>query len=87
MELCASVVNLGSENPIVRMEEGGENLEFVLQGMPSNEEVGQSEGSTSTSNEVMLRFRSVQALNEATHPIEEECLISFEELSTYSKAF
>ena len=30
-------VNLGFENPSVRMEEGGENLEGVLQDMPSNE--------------------------------------------------
>ena len=54
--------------------------------MPSNEEVGQGEGSTSTSNEVMPIFRSIQALYEATDPIEEECLISFEEPTTYFKA-
>ena len=86
MELCVSGVNLGFDNPSMRMEEDGDNLEGVLRYMPSNEEAGQSEGSTSTSNEVMPRFRSIQALYEATDPIEEECLISFEEPTTYSKA-
>ena len=86
MELCVSGVNLGFDNPSMRMEEDGDNLEGVLRDMPSNEEAGQSEGSTSTSNEVMPRFRSIQALYEATDPIEEECLISFEEPTTYSKA-
>ena len=56
MELCVSGVNLGFDNPSMRMEEDGDNLEGVLQDMPSNEEAGQSEGSTSTSNEVMPRF-------------------------------
>ena len=54
--------------------------------MPSNEEAGQGEGSSSMSNDVMRRFRSIQALYEATNPIEEECLISFQEPTTYSKA-
>ena len=86
MELCVSGVNLGFDNPSMSMEEDGDNLEGVLRDMPSNEEAGQGEGSTSTSNEVMPRFRSIQALYEATDPIEEECLISFEEPTTYSKA-
>ena len=53
MELCVSGVNLGFDNPSMSMEEDGDNLEGVLQDMPSNEEAGQGEGSTSTSNEVM----------------------------------
>ena len=44
MELRVSGVNLGFENPSVRMEEGGENLESVLQDMPSNDEAGEGEG-------------------------------------------
>ena len=54
--------------------------------MSSNEEAGQDEGSTLTSNEVMPRFPFVQALYKATGPTKEECLISFEEPTTYSKA-
>ena len=54
--------------------------------MPSNEEASQGEGSTSMSNEVMPRFRSIQALYEASDSMEKECLISFEEPTTYSKA-
>ena len=54
--------------------------------MHSNEEVGQSQGSTSTSNEVMTRYRSVQVLYKAIDLIKEECLISFEEHTTYTKA-
>ena len=61
-------------------------VEGVLQDIPSNEEAGQREGSSSMSNEVMPSFRSIQALYEATDPIEEECLISLEEPTTYSKA-
>ena len=38
------------------MEEGGENIQGVLQDMTSNEEVGQGEGLTLMSNEVMPRF-------------------------------
>ena len=72
MELCVSGVNLGFDNPSMRMEEDGDNLEGVLRDMPSNEDAGQSEGSTSMSNEVMPRFRSIQALYEAIDPIEEE---------------
>ena len=56
MELCVSRVNHGFEHPCVRMEEGGENLEGLLQDMPSNEEAGQGKESTSTSNEAMPRF-------------------------------
>ena len=56
MELCVSGINLGFDNPSMSMEEDGDNLEGVLRDMPSNEEAGQSEGSTSTSNEVMPRF-------------------------------
>ena len=78
MELRVSGVNIVFENLSMRMDEGGENLEGVLQYMPSNEEAGQGEGLTSTSNEVMPRFGFVQALYEATDLIEEECLISFE---------
>ena len=37
MELRDLGVNLRFENPSVRMEEGAENLEGVLQDMPSNE--------------------------------------------------
>ena len=40
----------------MRMEEGGDNLEDIVQDMPANEEASQGEGSTSTSNEVMPRF-------------------------------
>ena len=86
MELCVSGVNLGFDNPSMIMEEDGDNIEGVLRDMPSNEEAGQGEGLSSTSNEVMPRFRSIQALYEATYPIEKECLISFEEPTTYSKA-
>ena len=56
MELRVSSANLGFKNPSVRMEEGGEILEGVLQDMNSNEEACQAEGLTSTSNEVMPRF-------------------------------
>ena len=56
----------------------------MLQDVPSNGEVGQIEESASTSNEVMLRLQLVQALYEAIDLIEEECLISFEEPTTYS---
>ena len=56
IELSVSSINLGFENPSMRMEEGEENPEGVLQDMSSNEEVGQGEGSTSTSNEVIPRF-------------------------------
>ena len=38
------------------MEEGGENLEGVLQDVPSNEEASQGEGLTSMRNEVISRF-------------------------------
>ena len=86
MELRVSGENLGFDNPSMRMEEDGENLEGALRDMPSNDKVGQGEWSTSMSNEVMPRFRSIQAFYEATHPIEEECLISFEEPTNYSKA-
>ena len=79
MELRISGENLGFNNLSMRMEEYGDNLEGVLRDMPSNEEADQGEGSMSTSNEVMPRFQSIQALYEATDPIEEECLISFEE--------
>ena len=40
MELCISSVNFGFENPSLRTEEAGENVEGVLQDIPSNEEVG-----------------------------------------------
>ena len=53
MELCVSGENLGFDNPSMRMEEDGYNLEGVLRDMPSNEEADQGEGSTSTSNAVM----------------------------------
>ena len=43
MKLHVSGVNLGFEIPSVRMEEGGENLEVVLQDMTSNEEASQGE--------------------------------------------
>ena len=43
MELCVSGVNLRFNNPNMRMEEGGDNLEGVFQDMPSNE-AGQGEG-------------------------------------------
>ena len=56
MELHVSGTNLGFENPRVRKEEGGENLEGALQDMNSNEEAGQSEPLTLKSNEVMPRF-------------------------------
>ena len=56
MELRVSSVNLGFENRSIKMEEGGENSEGVRQDRPSNEEEGQVEGLTSTSNEVMSRF-------------------------------
>ena len=56
MELHVSGVNLGFDIPNIRMEEGGDNLEGVFQDMPSNEEAGQVEGSTSTRNKVMPRF-------------------------------
>ena len=69
MELCVSSENLGFDNPSTRMEEDGDNLESVLQDMPSNEEAGQGEGSTLMSNEVMPRFLSIHALYEATNPI------------------
>ena len=85
MELCVSGVNHGFDNPNMRMKEDRDNLEGVFQDMPSNK-ASQGEGLTLTSNKVIPRFRSVQALYEATDPIEEEYLISFEELATYSKA-
>ena len=44
MKLPISGVNLEFEIPSVRMEEGGENLEGVLQDMTSNEEASQGEG-------------------------------------------
>ena len=44
MELRVLGINLGFENLAMRMEEG-ENLESVLQDMPSNKEGGQGEGS------------------------------------------
>ena len=40
-------VNLGFENPSARTKKGGENLEGVLQNVPSNEEASQGEGLTS----------------------------------------
>ena len=40
MELCVSGVNLGFDNPSMSIEEDGDNLEGVLQDMPSNEEAG-----------------------------------------------
>ena len=83
MELRVLGVNLRFENLSETMEEGRENIEVVLQDMPSNEEEGQGEGLTSTRNEVMKRFQSIQALYEAIDPIE-ECLISFKEPTTYS---
>ena len=56
MELRILGVNLGFENPSMRMEEGRENLEGVLQDMPSNEQVSQGEGLTFMSKEVMQDF-------------------------------
>ena len=56
MELHVLGVNLGFENPSVIIEEGGVNIEDVLQDITSNEEARQSEGLTSTYNEVMPRF-------------------------------
>ena len=38
MELGVLGINLGFENLAMRMKEGGENLESVLQDMPSNKE-------------------------------------------------
>ena len=67
------------------MEEGV-NIKSVRQNVPSNRKVSKSEGSTSTSHEEMSRYRSIQALYEPTNMIQEECLISFEEPTTYSKA-
>ena len=58
IELCVSCVNLRFDNPNMRMEEDGDNLEGVLRDMPSNEEAGQGEGLESTSNEVMPSFDS-----------------------------
>ena len=85
-EFCVSSVDLGFENPSERMEEGGVNIEGVIHGVPSNEEVGQSQGLTSTNNEGMKRYWSIQDLYKATNPIEDKCLILFEEPTTYSKA-
>ena len=78
-DYCVVSVDLGFENLRERMEDGGENIEGVLQDVPSNEEVGQNQGLTLTSNEVMTRYRSIQALYKANNMIKEECLISFEE--------
>ena len=61
-EFCISGVDLGFENSSERMEEGGENIEGVVHDVPSNKEMSQSQGLTLTSNEMMLRYRSVQAL-------------------------
>ena len=52
-EFCVSSVDLGFETPSERMEGVGANIEGVLYDMPSNGGTGQSQGSTSTSNEVM----------------------------------
>ena len=56
MELRVLGVNLRFDNINMRMEEGGDNLEGMFQDMSSNEEGGQGEGSTLTSNEVISRF-------------------------------
>ena len=85
-EFCVSSVNFGFENLSDSMEDGEANIQGVLQDMPSIEKLGQSLGSTSTSNEVMPRYRYVQALYKATSAIEKECLILFEEPTAYSKA-
>ena len=58
----------------------------MLHDVPSNGEVGQNQGLRSTSNDGMPRYRSIQSLCKATNLIEEECHISFEEPTTYSKA-
>ena len=54
-EFCVAGVDLELENPSERMEGGG-NIKGMLLDVLSIEEIGQSQGSTSTNNEVMSRY-------------------------------
>ena len=86
LELCVSSIELRLQSPRERMQESRVSVECVLYDVHSNEQMGQSPRSTSTSNEGMERYRSSNLFYEAINLIEEESLISFEKPATYSKA-